>query len=50
MNGFLALLIPVGFGIFSLVCEARPAPVHYYIFTITGVVTAEDAHQRKTRR
>lgn len=48
MSRFLTLLIlVVGFGIFSLMCEARPTPVHDYIFTITGVVTAEDGTPTK---
>jgi hypothetical protein len=42
MNKFLTILISVGFGTLGLVCQARPAPVHDYIFAITGVVTTED--------
>jgi hypothetical protein len=38
-NKLLALLV---FGTaVSVVCEARPKPVHDYIFSITGVVTTE---------
>lgn len=38
----LALLIFLGLGVTALVREAWPTPVHDYVFTITGVVTAED--------
>src|SRR5882724_6740238 len=47
MNRFLMVLIPVGFSVFRLVREARATPVHDYIFTITGVVTAEDGTPTK---
>jgi hypothetical protein len=39
----LTLLVLLCCAVFGLVCEARPSPVHDYIFTLTGVVTAEDA-------
>lgn len=42
MNRFLMILISVGFGTFGLACQARPAPVHDYMFAVTGVVTTED--------
>lgn len=37
------LLMLVGFGVVVTVCEARPTPVHDYMFAVTGVVTAEDS-------
>lgn len=35
-------LILLGLGLFDLVCEAQPAAVHDYIFSVTGAVQTED--------
>lgn len=43
MNSFARCLALLSVGTFSLLlCEARPAPTHDYIFGIHGVVTTED--------
>lgn len=42
MNSVARCLAVLGVGAFFLLCEARPAPTHDYIFGIRGVVTTED--------
>jgi hypothetical protein len=43
MTRFLMLLVPLTLAVLTLANEARPTPVHDYIFTIVGVVTTEDS-------
>ncbi len=38
----LLALVILSFAVLGLVCQARPAPVHDYIFGVTGVVKSED--------
>jgi hypothetical protein len=45
--GKLLTLLILGFAFFGLVCEARPRLTHDYIFSVNGVVAAEDGAPRK---